>query len=206
MRNLIICITVCFPVFLLHAQDNQLTRKEKKAGWILLFDGKTLNGWRVAGDSVMLPTAGWSVEDNCLKAEWNKSGGNKNIVSKSEFADFELSIEWKLTPASNSGIIYHYGDSFTEAPPCTGPEYQIIDDLGWLVPLSEDHFTGVDYEMHTIVQNKALKPVGEFNVSKIVFRKGHVEHWLNGKKILEFQAWTPDWYARLENVNCGLKT
>ena len=179
-------------------KDNELTRKEQKAGWVLLFDGKTLNGWRAAGDTVLLPSAGWSVEDNCLKVEWNSAGGNKNIVSVPEFSNFEFSIEWKLSPASNSGIIYHHGDTYTKASPCTGPEYQIIDDLGWLVPLSEDHFTGVNYDMHTVLENKELKPVGEFNVSKIVFNDGHVEHWLNGKKIVEFQAWTPDWYERLE--------
>lgn len=189
-------IVIMIP-FVAFAGDNQLTRKEKKAGWILLFDGNTLAGWRVAGDSVMQP-AGWSVEDHCLKAEWNSAGGNKNIITRKEFADFELSVEWKIAPASNSGIIYHYGDKFTQAPPCTGPEYQIIDDTGWPVPLTEDHFTGVDYEMHLPNADKQLKPVGEFNHTKIVFRQGHVEHWLNGKKILEFEAWTPDWYARLE--------
>jgi hypothetical protein len=180
-----------------------LTRKEQKAGWILLFDGKTLNGWRAADDSVMPATGGWSVEDNCLKAEWNKAGGNKNIVTKGEYADFELSVEWKLAPAANSGIFYHCGDKFTKAPPCAGPEYQIIDDLGWPVPLTEDHFTGVDYELHTVVANKVLKPVGQFNVSKIVFQNGHVEHWLNGRKILEFQAWSPDWYERLRKSSYG---
>jgi len=203
MKKLIICILVCLPVCLSSAQDNTLTRKEKKAGWILLFDGKTLDGWRAAGEAELPATAGWSVEDNCLKAEWNKSGSNKNIVTKGEFADFEIYMEWKLAPAANSGIIYHYGDKFTKAPPCSGPEYQIIDDLGWPVPLTEDHFTGVDYELHTVVTNKELKPVGEWNSSKIVFKKGHVEHWLNGKKILEFEAWTPDWYERLAKTRYG---
>jgi hypothetical protein len=179
--------------------DNKLTRKEKKAGWILLFDGKTLEEWRVMGDSVMQSAAGWGVEDNCLKVKWDNAGGNKNIITKREFADFEFSIEWKLSAASNSGIIYHYGDEFTQVPVCTGPEYQIIDDLGWPVELTEDHFTGVDYEMHLPDKTKKkLNPVGEFNHSKIIFNKGHVEHWLNGQKILEFEAWTPDWYERLE--------
>ncbi len=195
--KILFCIAL-FPIALIsYAQDNQLAKKEKKAGWILLFDGKSLDGWRVAGDSVMYPDAGWSVEDNCLKVEWREGNRNRNIITQSEFADFEFSIEWKLAPAANSGIIYHWGDEFTEAPLCIGPEYQIIDDLGWPAPLSEDHFTGVDYEMHVELKNKKLNPVGEFNVSKIIFHKGHVEHWLNGKKIVEFDTWTPDWYARL---------
>jgi hypothetical protein len=197
MKEIILSITFIFSAILSYSQDNQLTRKEKKEGWILLFDGKTLNGWRVVGDSAMYPDAGWSVEDNCLKVEWIKGGRNRNIVTKDEFADFEFSIEWKLAPASNSGILYHHGDKFTKAPPCTGPEYQIIDDLGWHEPLSEAHFTGVDYDMYVDVKNKVLKPVGEFNVSKIIFKNGHVEHWLNGKKLLEFEAWSPDWNERL---------
>ncbi len=198
MRVLFCIIALLQITPIVSARDNRLTRKEKKEGWILLFDGKSLDGWRVAGDSIMYPDAGWSVEDNCLKVEWKKENRNRNIVTKSEFADFEFSIEWKLAPAANSGIIYHLGDKFTKAPPCTGPEYQIIDDLGWPVPLSEDHFTGVDYEMHVELENKKLKPVGEFNVSKIIFKNGHVEHWLNGEKIVEFEAWTTDWYERLE--------
>jgi len=179
------------------ARDNRLTRKEKREGWILLFDGKSLDGWRVAGDSVMRSDAGWSVEDNCLKVEWKEGNRNRNIITKQEFSDFEFSVEWKLAPGSNSGIIYHLGDTFTEASPCTGPEYQIIDELGWPVPLSEAHFTGVDYAMHVELENKRLHPAGSFNVSKIVFHGGHVEHWLNGEKIVEFEAWTEDWYNRL---------
>jgi|SRR5690554_6310676 len=197
--RLLLCIVAMLQIIsTVDARDNRLTRKEKKEGWVLLFDGKSLDGWRVAGDSIMYPDAGWSIENNCLKVEWKKENRNRNIISKKEFADFELSIEWKLASGANSGIIYHLGDAFTEAPPCTGPEYQIIDDLGWPVPLSEDHFTGVDYEMHVELKNKRLNPVGEFNVSKIVFKNGHVEHWLNGEIIVEFEAWTDDWYERLK--------
>ena len=198
-----ICIVACSLFFsscdTREVADNTLSRSEKKEGWILLFDGTTIDEWRVQGAPEMQPASGWSIEDNCLKVKWDNQGKNKNIVTRKEFADFEFSVEWKLTAASNSGIIYHFGDEFTKAPPCTGPEYQIIDDLGWPVELTEDHFTGVDYEMH-LPDNakKKLHPVGEFNHSKIVFNKGHVEHWLNGQKILEFEAWTPDWYERLE--------
>ena len=198
MKKVFFCIAICFPVLLSHAQDNKLTRKEKRAGWILLFDGKTMDGWRAAGDSVLPPTSGWSVEDNCVKLEWNKAGGNRNIVTKSEYANFEFSIEWKLAPAANSGIFYHHGDKYTKASPCTAPEYQIIDDLGWPEPLGKELLTGVNYGMHHDLKNKVLKPVGQFNHTKIVFNNGHVEHWLNGEKILEFEAWSTDWNERLE--------
>ena len=180
-------------------QDNQLSDSEKQDGWLLLFDGQTLDGWRAAGDSILPPATGWSVEDNCLKLEWNPAGGNRNIVTKSEFENFEFSIEWKIAPAANSGIFYHHGDNFTEAPVCVAPEYQIIDDLGWHEPLGKENLTGVNYGMHYDLKDKVLNPVGQFNVSKIVFNNGHVEHWLNGKKILEFEAWSDDWNERFAN-------
>ena len=196
--RIIVFFAVLFSSFLCYGQDNQLSRREKKAGWILLFDGKTLDGWRAANDSVLPATAGWSVEDNCLKLEWNPAGGNRNIVTTREFANFELSIEWKIAPAANSGIFYHHGDDFTEAPRSVAPEYQIIDDLGWHEPLGKENLTGVNYGMHYDLKDKVLKPVGQFNVSKIIFENGHVEHWLNNKKILEFEVASPDWNERLE--------
>ena len=197
--SLIVCSFLFSSCIAQEAADNTLSQKEKKDGWILLFDGQSLDEWRILGNAAFVPASGWSIEDNCLKVKWNKEGNNRNIVTKKEFDNFEFSIEWKLSPASNSGIIYHHGDQFTQAPPCTGPEYQIIDDLGWPEELTEDHFTGVDYGMYLVDKTKKnLLPVGEFNQSKIVFNNGHVEHWLNGQKILEFEAWTPDWYERFE--------
>ena len=193
-----ISLLLFFSTVLVHAQDNQLTRREIRAGWQLLFDGKTLDGWRAAGDSILPANAGWSVENNYLKLEWTREGRNRNIVTTREFSNFELSMEWKIAPGANSGIFYHHGDDFTDAPNCTAPEYQIIDDLGWHEPLGKENLTGVNYGMHYDLKNKVLKPVGQFNVSKIVFNNGKVEHWLNGKKILEFEAWSQDWNERFE--------
>ncbi len=170
--------------------ENKLSKEEKKQGWILLFDGKTLNGWRTYNDTGMT-NAGWTVEDGTLKAQWGQH--NKNILSREEYSDFEFSIEWKLSKQGNSGIMYHQGDKVTQAAPCTGQEYQLIDDLDYPQPLKPLQLTGVDYGVHDITGKKILKPIGEFNCTRIVFSKGHVEHWLNGEKLLEYEVWTSEW-------------
>lgn len=176
-------------------EDNKLSRKEKRAGWVLLFDGKTFDGWRTHANKAMTD-AGWTIEDGCLKAEWQEKG-NKNILTKNEYDNFEISVDWKLSPQGNSGIMYHQGDEFTEGKPSVGPEYQFIDDLDYPSEITPLNSTGADYDMMPPSATKKLKPVGEFNNTRIVFNKGHVEHWLNGEKILEFEAWTPEWKERI---------
>lgn len=181
-----------FSTLSVHSKDknNQLSRREIKQGWQLLFDGKTLDGWRTHDDPAMTD-AGWSVEDNCIKARWGQH--NKNIISIEEFGDFELCIEWKLCSQGNSGIMYHCGDKYTEALPCSGQEYQLIDDCNYPQELKPSQLTGVDYGVHLVSGKKNLKPIGEFNRSRIVFSNGKVEHWLNGQKLLEYQIWTEAW-------------
>ena len=108
--------------------------------------------------------------------------------------NFELAWDWKIDKGSNSGVLYHIvEDPKYKTTYETGPEYQIIDDDGWPDKLEPWQKTGCDYAMHLPNDQKKLMPIGEWNTSKIVFNHGHVEHWLNGKKILEFEAWTDDW-------------
>lgn len=192
---IILLLTIIAMQLTAQTKINQLSNKEKKQGWILLFDGQTLNGWRSYDDAEMT-SAGWSVEEGTLKAKWGEH--NKNILTVNEFEDFELSIEWKLCKQGNSGIMYHQGDQLTQAPPCTGQEYQLIDDLDYAQPLKPLQRTGVDYGVHDITGEKILKPIGEFNSTRIVFFKGHIEHWLNGKKLLEYEAWTPKWQKEVK--------
>jgi len=165
----------------------------QKGHWISLFDGKTLNGWH--GYNKTGPVESWEVEDGalvCLGAAKDASGGD--IVTNSKYSNFELKWEWKVNKGSNSGVLYHVleGEKYHSAPE-TGPEYQIIDDVTYPEHLEEWQKTGADYAMHPANDQKVLKPVGEWNTSSIIFNRGHVEHWLNGKKIVEFEAWTNDW-------------
>jgi hypothetical protein len=164
-----------------------------QSGWISLFDGKTLKGWH--GYNKTGPVKNWEIEDGamvCLGAAKDASGGD--IVTDKKFANFELKWEWKVDKGSNSGVMYHVQEGPKwHSPYETGPEYQIIDDIGFPEKLEEWQKAGADYAMTVPNDEKVLKPVGEWNTSKIIFNHGHVEHWLNGKKIVEFQAWSAEW-------------
>jgi len=173
--------------------DSTVIAESVKGNEISLFDGKSLNGWH--GFNKTGEVKNWTIEDSalvCLGAAKDASGGD--IVSDKEYENFELSWQWKVTKGGNSGVMYHVIESPKyKAPYETGPEYQMIDDIGFPEKLEEWQKTGSDYGMNLTNDKKKLMPVGEWNTSKIVFNKGHVEHWLNGEKIVEFQAWDEKW-------------
>lgn len=170
--------------------DNQ----EKDNGeWVSLFDGKSLNGWH--GFNKTGEIINWKIEDSalvCLGAAKDAHGGD--IVSDNEYENFELTWQWKLTNAANSGVMYHVIESTKyKVPYETGPEYQLIDEIDFPGKLEEWQKAGADYAMHPPNDKKKLNQVGEWNTSKIISNKDHVEHWLNGEKIVEFRAWDDAW-------------
>ena len=186
---------------------NTLSAAEEAEGWQLLFDGETLNGWRDFNGKEL--TNGWTVVDGCIQASGEGGDASGYIVTDKQYANFELMWDWKLTKGGNSGMLYHVleGPRF-KVPYVTGPEYQLIDVEGWEeinnAKLEEWQKIGVDYAMHLPDQSKMkINPVGQWNTSKIVFDNGHVEHWLNGEKILEFEAWTEDWFAKKASGKWG---
>ena len=177
-----------------HAKDNELTETEKKEGWQLLFDGESLNGWRMYQNR---PADCWGVKDGmlyCKGSETDKSDLRADIITDAQYDNFELSIEWKIAPEGNSGIMYHVSED-SAAAYLTGPEYQLIDDEGFPQKLEDWQKTASDYAMYNATK-RPTKPVGEFNVTKIVVNGAHREHWLNGEKVLEFEAWSDDWNKR----------
>lgn len=188
-------ITVSMGLFSFYKQkDNTLSAKEKKEGWQLLFDGKTTNGWRMYQNK---PADCWGVKNGelyCKGSETDKSDLRADIITGSQYEDFELSVDWKIAPKGNSGIMYHVTEE-QNAAYLTGPEYQLIDDEGYPGKLEDWQKTGADYAMYTAATN-AAKPVGEYNTTKIVVKGPHREHWLNGVKVLEFEAWSDDWKKR----------
>ena len=182
-------------------KDNQLTKAEQAEGWELLFNGQDMTGWRDYNGTEL--TNGWKVVDGCIQAPGDGSDGSGYIVTDRKFENFELSWDWKLTHGGNSGMLYHVAENpYFEVPYVTGPEYQLIDNEGWEEQnapnkLEEWQKLGCDYAMHLPDYSKMkVNPVGEWNNSRIVFDNGHVEHWLNGQKILEFEAWTDDWFEK----------
>jgi hypothetical protein len=182
---------------------NTLSAAERSNGWMLLFDGKTFDGWRGLGyDSV--PTAHWKIENGAIRKiadgqvprlpDGQPAAGG-DLMTKETFRDFELTWEWKISRGGNSGVKYNVSEeiSMAGAPnhAALGFEYQMLDDS-----LHEDnkvpsHRAGALYDLIAPNARKTLRPVGEWNSSRLVFRGNHGEHWLNGSQIVEFDLGTP---------------
>jgi len=159
-----------------------------------LFNGKDLAGWH--GYNKTGEVKNWTVEDGalvCHGAAHGDTGGD--LVTDKNYDNFELSWDWKIGKGGNSGVMYHVvEDPKYSGPYMTGPEYQLIDDIGFPEKIEDWQKTGADYAMNLAdTSKKKLKPVGEWNSSKIIFNNGHVEHWLNGEKIVDFTAWDEAW-------------
>lgn len=182
---------------------NTLSDSEEAAGWELLFDGTTLTGWKRYGADSIGPL--WSVQDGVLVCNGTGLGEGSgamggSLMTLKQYGNFELTLDWKITPGGNSGILYHV----VEKPEYkydyeTGPEYQVVDDGGWTDSLQDAQKAGSNYDMHPAIANKKLMPVGEWNSAKIVYHNGHVEHWLNGEKVVEFQEGDADYQQRYKN-------
>jgi hypothetical protein len=172
-----------------------LTPAEKAAGWELLFDGWSLKGWHGYNKQ---STASWTFDDCALKSAGTKSNYGSDtgadLVTDREYTNFEISFDWKASKGGNSGVMYGVvEDPKYKAAWMTGPEYQLIDDVGFPEKLEEWQKAGANYAMHLPNGQKMLKPLGEWNSTRIVVNGPHVEHWLNGKKILEFERWNDEW-------------
>lgn len=164
--------------------------------WISLFDGKTTEGWRGFKNEIV--PEGWVVEKGILVALGKGGDLGGDIISKAQFEDFELYTEWAISEGGNSGIFFRVLEEGYPTVYSTGPEYQLIDDFGFPGKLEGWQTTAANYAMH-IATNKKLKPVGEFNSSRIVVVDDKVEHWLNGEKVLEYNLWTPEWELLVQN-------
>ena len=162
---------------------NQLTEAEKAAGWRLLFNGRTLDGWRQFKKTDG-PGPGWQVKDGILICVKGGKGGD--IISQDQFDDFELSWEWSMPEKSNNGIKYFITESRSSA---VGHEYQMIDDT--LIHGDNLSSTGSFYLVVAPNAKKRVKPFGEWNHSRVIVSGNHVEHWLNGEKIVEYEAGSP---------------
>jgi len=175
------------------ADVNVLSDAEKAAGWQLLFDGKNLDGWRVYKGRT---ANSWTVDSatgtmHCLGSETDKSDKRGDLITDQQFENFELNADWKLAAKGNSGILYMVTEEF-DAPYYSGPEYQIIDDKDFPEKLEDWQKSGANYAMNPPLV-MAANPIGEWNNTKIIVNKGHVEHWLNGQKTAEYEMDSPEW-------------
>jgi hypothetical protein len=181
---------------------NTLSDAEKSAGWELLWDGKTTDGWRSAR-SENFPSEGWAIQDGVISVHENggeESAKGGDIITRKRYSDFELSVDFRITPGCNSGIKIFVQpdlspiDKKTGKPTAVGSaiglEFQILDDqLHPDAKLGRDgnRTIGALYDLISPAKDKILKPVGEWNNARIISRGKHVEFWLNGSKTVEFE-------------------
>lgn len=181
---------------------NTLTDQEKVDGWELLFDGETLNGWRGIGIA-SIPEGHWIIEDGSIKkvASGNVplrpdgqplKGGD--LMTDKTYNNFELSFEWKISSGGNSGVKYNVIEQVSidrGSSNALGYEYQVLDNDNHSDNVNPTHRAASLYDMIK-AKGISLKPVGEFNSAKIVFNNNHGEHWLNGKKVVEYDIDTQE--------------
>jgi hypothetical protein len=182
------------------AAPNTLSAEESAAGWKLLFDGKTFDGWRGFHRETM-PPAGWVVENGAIKTMPAPAGQGGDIITRDEFDNFELSLEWKMSPAGNSGVKYLISEDLIKTGYSgLGFEMQVIDDTAnsdAVAGVNGNRSTGALYDLFPPAKDKVVRPVGDWNQSRIIVRSGHVEHWLNGRKVLEFEMGSPEFKQRV---------
>jgi hypothetical protein len=180
------------------AQNNSLTEEEKLAGWRLLFDGQTTDGWRGYKMREMPP--GWQVIDGALVrvsggAGGKGAGGGDDIITIEQFDNFELQLEWKIVDrAGNSGIILRASED-ADTSWHTGPEVQVLDNAAY--PRRDvRQSAGACYDLYAPVRDVA-HPCGQWNAVRILADGSHIEHWLNGVKLLEYELGSDDWQSRV---------
>ena len=181
--KLIFLIIILFcNVGFLEAQLPQFNSKELKEGWTLLFDGKTLDGWKKSNGE-LVSDKGWKIENGCITAVKGGKGGD--IITAGEYSDFELTLDFNIESGCNSGIKYFYTKYATGEN--LGMEYQILDDKLAEDNKKENHLCGSFYDVLPVsTDKKMVNAPGEWNTVRIVSKGKKVEHWLNGVKILEF--------------------
>lgn len=174
----------------LEQRAGELTAAEQADDWKLLFDGQTLAGWR--GYKSMTPPAGWQA----VKGELVRDGDGGDLMTVEQFNDFELRLEWKISEMGNSGIMFHVATG-DQHPYESGPEFQILHNAGHKDGANPMTSAGSNYAMHPPAKD-VTRPVGEWNDIRLIVKGTHVEHWMNGVKLLEYEQFSPDWYARLK--------
>ena len=191
------------------AEPNTLSKAEQEAGWKLLWDGKTLNGWvGVKNNCKAPPSKGWVIKDGILRVlpscrineqgKWEKLppkqaalGGGGDICTEKEYKDFEFKIDFRLTKSANSGIKYFYNKQKNKG---TTLEYQLLDENHPDADKGKNGNRRIAslYDLIPANAQKIVKPTGEWNTAKIVSVGNRVEHWLNGVKVVEYKRKSTD--------------
>lgn len=166
------------------------------SGWVTLFDGKTLNGWH----SYLKPEASpkWKIEQQCLVLTEKGAG---DLLTDREYEDFELALEWKISEGGNSGIIYHVHESSAfKTADQTGLEMQVLDNERHPnAKQGADRTAGSLFDLFAPNDTTVCRPAGQWNKIRLVVRQGRAEHYLNNRKIVEYQIGGPEWDRRVSD-------
>lgn len=197
---LLLAFCLCFPLVSAKDKDNTLTENEIAEGWKLLWDGKTTNGWRGAKISGF-PTNGWSIENGILKVAENGGAESRNggdIVTTRKYRDFILKVDFKLTKGANSGIKYFVDPDMNKgAGSAIGCEFQILDDENHpdaKLGVRGNRTLGSLYDLIPSNKKEAFD-IDEWGHAMIIVKGKHVEHWLNGVKLIEYERDNQEWNA-----------
>lgn len=173
-------------------ENPALTEQQIAEGWQYLFDGKTMNGWRSFKN---LEQNCWDVQNGALHCKAALDADKRaDILIAEPYENYSLIFEWKISVGGNSGVIYRASEEFDQ-PYYSGPEYQVIDDIGYKGELTDLQKVGAAYDMYA-AENKTVNPSGQWNESMIKVSGPHVEHWLNGIKVCEYDFGSDDWNKR----------
>lgn len=173
--------------------DNTLSADEVAQGFTLLFNGYNLNGWRTYRDK----PGSWMVDNDAINCHKMQNGLYADLITEAVYENFELHIDWKIEPLANSGIMYMVTEEYEESW-MSGPEYQILDDEAHKGKIEGWQKTAAAYAIQGPGE-EALKPVGEWNHTVIAVNNDHVEHWLNGKKMVACDIGSEAWQAAVDN-------
>jgi hypothetical protein len=163
----------------------------KTSEWKTLFDGTSLDAWRgYKSDKV---PEGWKIVDGTLFKDTHVA----DLVTKDEFGDFELSLEWKISEGGNAGIFYRGTEEYDHIY-WSGPEYQLLDNEKADDNKSPLTLAASAYALYPPARAAKPKPAGQWNATRIIAKGAHVEHWLNGTKAVAYELWSPDWEAKVK--------
>ena len=168
---------------------NTLTAAEKADGWTLLFNGRDLAGWRGFREKAA-PDA-WQAVDGAI----TRTGDAPDLITDQKFGDFELSLQWKVPTGGNSGIIYRVSED-QAATYLSGPEMQVLDDAHHPDGKDKKTSAGSCYALYGPTES-VVRPACEWNTARLLVHGNHVEHWLNGKKVVVYELHSDDWKKHL---------
>jgi hypothetical protein len=189
MRTFQVVFLIC-ALGIASLSQSSIPHPQSAMTWHVLFDGESLDAWR--GYKTDKVPSGWHITDGSLVKEASVG----DLVSKDEFSDFDLELEWKIGEAGNSGIFYRGTEEYDHIY-WSAPEYQLLDDIKGADNKTRLTCTGATYALYPSPAGH-LKTVGEWNRTRIVARGPHIEHWLNGFKLIEYELWSTDWETKVK--------